>query len=522
MDGHAAAPASTRPWAGMALLALPTFLLGLDATVLYLVLPAMVAELAPSATEALWIMDAYGFLLAGLLVTMGTLGDRVGRRRLLMIGISAFAAVSVFAAFAPSAELLIAARALLGIAGATLMPSTLSLISSMFPDPRQRAAAIGIWVTMFAGGMAAGPIVGGVLVDSFWWGAAFLLAVPIALIVLVLGRAVLPEYRDPSGGRIDLTSVVLSLAAILPIVYAIKHIAGHGLAASATVGIVVGGVAGAAFWRRQRRLADPLLDVTLFHNKAFSVALAVLLIGLVGVGGSMYLVTQYLQLVEGLSPFVAGLWMGPPAIAMFIAAIGAPLLARRIRPGHIMGGTLAISLIGYLLLATAGLNDELAVAAGFAFVYLGLGAIAALGTDIVVGAAPATKSGSAASLSETVQELGIAIGVAVLGSLTTAVYRSQLTTPDSLPPAEATALTDSISSAASIADQLPKGALIEAHQAFTTGMNVAAVVAGLAIAAVTVLCLSMLRHLPRLDQTDQPGHHQLNDGPTILGVKEGT
>ncbi|MFY1593211.1 MFS transporter [Micromonospora sp. WMMD737] len=497
MSGRATAPAGTRAWAGMALLALPTFLLGLDVTVLYLVLPAMAADLAPSATQTLWIMDAYGFLLAGFLVTMGTLGDRVGRRRLLMIGIAAFAAVSVLAAFAPSAELLIAARALLGIAGATLMPSTLSLISNMFPDPQQRAVAIGVWATMFAAGMAAGPIVGGVLVDRFWWGAAFLFAVPVAVIVL-LGRALLPEYADPHAGRLDLTSVALSLTAILPIVYAIKHAAGEGFDASVVIAVVVGVIAGTAFWRRQSRLADPLLDVSLFRNRAFSVALTVLLVGLLGMGGTMYLVTQYLQLVEGLSPFVAGLWMGPPALAMFAAGIGAPVLARRIRPGYVMGGTLGVSLVGYALLATAGLDDELPVAVGFAFVYLGLGAIAALGTDIVVGAAPAAKSGSAASLSETVQELGIAIGVAILGSLTTAIYRTHLTVPAGLSDGEATALIDSLSSAVAIADDLPPAALVDAQLAFTTGLNVATVVAGFSIAAATVLCLRMLRHVPQL------------------------
>ncbi|SCL49376.1 MFS transporter, DHA2 family, multidrug resistance protein [Micromonospora citrea] len=492
----------------MALLALPTVLLGLDVTVLYLVLPAMAADLGPTATQTLWIMDAYGFLLAGFLVTMGTLGDRLGRRRLLMIGVSAFAAVSVFAAFAPNAELLIAARALLGIAGATLMPSTLSLISNMFTDARQRAVAIGVWATMFAVGMAAGPILGGVLVDRFWWGAAFLVAVPIAAVVLVLGRVLLPEYADPRAGRLDLASVALSLAVILPIVYAVKHAAAERLDASVVLAVVVGLIAGVAFWRRQRRLDDPLLDVTLFRNRAFSAALTVLLIGLVGVGGTMYLVTQYLQLVEGLSPFVAGLWMGPPALAMFAAGIGAPMLARRIRPGYVMGGTLGVSLTGYGLLAAAGLGDELPVATAFAFVYLGLGAIAALGTDIVVGAAPASKSGSAASLSETVQELGIAIGVAILGSLATAVYRANLTEPGALSESQAAALADSLSAAVAIADDLPAGALVDAQSAFTTGVNIASLVAGLAIAAATVLCLRMLRHLPRLGHEQHEQHEQ--------------
>ena len=344
MEQVQTARAGLRQWVGWALLALPTGLLGLDVTVLYLVLPAMAADLAPSATQMLWIMDAYGFLLAGFLVTMGTLGDRVGRRRLLMIGIAAFAAVSVFAAFVPTAELLIAARALLGVAGATLMPSTLALISNMFPDPRQRAVAIGVWATMFAGGMAAGPILGGVLVETFWWGAAFLVAVPIAVVVLLLGPAVLPEYRDRvrRAGRSGQRGTVFGggpadrlrrQAGRGPRVERQRHRrCRHGNARG------VGILASAA------PLDNPLLDVALFRNTAFSVALTVLLVGLVGVGGSMYLVTQYLQLVEGLSPFVAGLWMGPPALAMFIAAIGAPCWRRHIRPGYVMGGTLGVSL----------------------------------------------------------------------------------------------------------------------------------------------------------------------------------
>ncbi len=490
--------AGAKQWAGLGLLALPTVLLGLDVTVLYLVAPTMATDLAPSGTQLLWIMDAYGFLIAGLLITMGTLGDRIGRRRLLTIGVLAFAAASVLAAFAPTAEALILARALLGVAGATLMPSTLSLISNMFPDSRQRAVAIGVWATMFALGMAAGPVVGGVLVDAFWWGAAFLLAVPVAVVVVLGAPVLLPEYADPAAGRLDPISVGLSLAAILPVIYAVKDIAAHGIGGVPVVLAVAGIAAGAVFVRRQRGLRDPLLDMSLFADRAFTVALLVLLIGLVGVGGAMYLVTQYLQLVEGLTPFTAGLWMGPPALAMFAAAVGAPLLARRVRPGLLMGATLGVSLIGYGLLATAGLDDQVAVAIGFAFVYLGLGALAALGTDIVVGAAPAAKSGSAASMSETVQELGIAVGVALLGSLTAAVYRARVDTPASLSPESAAAVEDSLGATIALAEDLPAETVAAARLAFTTGLNVAALVAGVAIAATTVLCLRLLRHVPRL------------------------
>ncbi|MFI7075666.1 MFS transporter [Micromonospora sp. NPDC049903] len=499
--------AGGREWAGLGLLALPTLLLGLDVTVLYLVLPSMAEALDPSATQTLWIMDAYGFLIAGFLITMGTLGDRIGRRRLLRIGMTAFAFVSVLAAFAPSAELLIAARALLGIAGATLMPSTLSLISNMFVDVRQRAMAIGVWATMFALGMAAGPVVGGALVDTFWWGAAFLLAVPVAIAVLAGARTLLPEYADPQAGRLDMISVALSLAAILPVVYAVKHAASHGAGARTPVLLVVGAIAGMAFVRRQRHLAAPLLDVTLFADRAFSAALAVLLIGLVGVGGTMYMVTQYLQLVEGLSPFTAGLWMGPPALAMFAAAVGAPLVARRVRPGLVMAATLGSSVLGYALLAAAGPGDTVTVVTGFAAVYLGLGAIAALGTDMVVGAAPATKSGSAAAMSETVQELGIAVGVALLGSLSTALYTARMVAPAGTAPEVADRLTGSLAGALAVADQVPTEAVRAARDAFTTGVNVASAVAGVAIVGASLLCLVALRHVPPLgaDQ-DADGH----------------
>ncbi|NGO68758.1 MFS transporter [Streptomyces boncukensis] len=495
MDAGPSSRAGWRQWAGLAVLALPTALLGLDVTALYLVVPSLAADLRPTATETLWIMDAYGFLIAGFLITMGTLGDRIGRRRLLMIGTAAFGAASVLAAFAPSAPWLIAARALLGVAGATLMPSTLSLISNMFTDARQRASAIGVWATMFALGMAAGPVVGGVLVAHFWWGAAFLIAVPVSVTVLVAAPALLPEYRSDAPPP-DLRSVALSLAALLPAIYAIKHVAAHGVDAQALAAVLLGGGSALAFVRRQLRLPEPLLDIRLFASRAFSAALAVLLVGLVGFGGVMYLVTQYLQLVEGLSPLAAGLWMGPPALAMLIGGIGAPLIAGRLPPGLVMAGTLALSLIGYALLAVAGTDSTPRVVVGFAFLYLGLGVIAALGTDIVVSAAPSQRSGSAAALSETVQELGIAAGVALLGSLTTAIYRSAVETPPGMPRSVAEPYGDSPSGAVPVADRLPGEALRDAQDAFTSGLNTAAIAAGAAVAVASTVCFGALRHIP--------------------------
>ncbi|GAA4674421.1 MFS transporter [Streptomyces chumphonensis] len=494
MRAEPSSRAGWREWAGLAVLALPTALLGLDVTVLYLVIPSLAADLRPTATETLWIMDTYGFLIAGFLITMGTLGDRIGRRRLLMIGTAAFGAASVLAAFAPGAHWLIMARAMLGVAGATLMPSTLSLISDMFTDARQRALAIGAWATMFALGMAAGPVVGGVLVAGFWWGAAFLVALPVSVFVLVAAPALLPESRTDAG-RPDLWSVVLSLTAMLPAVYAIKHVAAHGVDARALTAVLLGGGSAVAFVRRQLRLREPLLDMRLFTNRAFPAALTVLLIGLVGFGGMMFLITQHLQLVTGLTPMAAGLWMGPPALAMLVGGIGAPLVATRVPPGSVMASALALSLVGYAVLALAGTDSRLSVVVGFGFLYFGLGVIAALGTDIVVGAAPPERSGSAAALSETVQELGIAAGVALLGSLTTAIYRTTVEARPGLPRSVVEPYGDSLPGATSVADQLPAGALRHAQDAFVGGLNTAALVAGLAIAGAAVVCFGTLRHI---------------------------
>ncbi|MCW8128577.1 MFS transporter [Microbulbifer halophilus] len=478
--------AGAREWAGLAVLALPTILLGLDVTLMYLALPALASDLQPSSTQALWIMDAYGFMIAGFLITMGTLGDRVGRRRLLMIGAVAFGAASVLAAYSTSAAMLIAARAALGVAGATLMPSTLALISNMFADARQRALAIGVWATMFALGMAAGPVVGGVLLEHFWWGSAFLVAVPVVAILLVAAPVLLPEYRAPQSGQLDLFSVVLSLAATLPAIYGLKESAKDGLGTEPIAALVAGMVFAVWFVHRQRCLANPLLDMRLFTNRAFSAALLILLFGLVGVGGAMLLVTQYLQLVAGLSPLAAGLFMGPPALAMLVGGIASPLISRRIRPSFVVAGALALSATGYFLLAQLDSSGGITLlVAGFSLVYLGLGTIAALGTDLVVSAAPAPKAGSASAMSEMVQELGIAMGVAILGSLTTALYHYRIADqiPGHLPNELSRGVSDSLWAASEIANQLPDGLLVEARAAFTFGFSIA----NLASAAVAII-----------------------------------
>lgn len=496
--------AGIKEWAGLAVLALPTMLLGLDVTILYLALPALAVELQPSSTQALWIMDAYGFMIAGFLITMGTLGDRIGRRRLLMIGAFAFAVASVLAAYAPNAEWLIVARAALGVAGATLMPSTLALISTMFFDLRQRALAIGIWATMFALGMALGPVVGGLLLAPFWWGAAFLVAVPIVIVLLLAAPLLLPEYRNPHAGRLDLLSVLLLLIAILPSIYGIKEFSKTGVTLLVLATLAVGIVGTLLFVRRQKQLLDPLLDLRLFASKTFTAALAILLVGLVGVAGMMLLVTQYLQLVAGYTPLIAGLWMGPPALMMVLAGILAPFFARRIRPAFVIAVALMLSSIGCGLLAQV---DPLSVQAlqvvmGFSLVYLGLGTIAALGTDLVVGAAPQEKAGSASAMSEMVQELGVALGVALLGSLATLLYRVQIANviPGGVTHEVSTALEESLWATKSVAERLPDGILEQAQSAFTQGMNMAATVSGITILALALISAVTLRHVKSIGE----------------------
>lgn len=482
------------------MLALPTLLLAMDVTVLYLAVPHLAVDLRPSGEQMLWITDVYGFMIAGFLVTMGTLGDRIGRRRLLMWGAGAFGMASVAAAYAPSAEALIVARALLGIAGATLMPSTLALISNMFRDARQRGTAIGIWAASMSGGVALGPVVGGALLESFGWGAAFLIAVPVMALLLVGGPLLLPEYRDTTAGRPDLVSVTLSLAAMLTIVYGVKLLS-HGGDPVLSGGIVLAGLAaGVVFWRRQHRLADPVLDVALFRNRALTGALLVLLLGLAATAGTYLFVTRFLQGVEGMSPLAAGLWLVPSSVAMILTSLAAPILVRRLPARVVLAGSLAVSAAGFLLLA---LLDHAAgfplLIAGIVVVYVGQGPIMALSTDGVVSSAPPEKAGSAAAMSETSTELGLALGVAVLGSVGAAVYRqaAPAALPAGLPPEVTSAARDSIEAAVTAVAPLPpaqaEAVLAAAREAFTASLNLVAGIGAAATLALAVLALAALR-----------------------------
>ncbi|WTW92714.1 MFS transporter [Streptomycetaceae bacterium NBC_01309] len=496
------APADRRAWLGLSVLALATLLLSFDVTLLYLAAPQLSADLDPSSTQMLWIMDIYSFMIAGFMVTMGTLGDRIGRRKVLLVGALAFGAASLLAAYAPNAETLIAARALLGVAGASVLPSTLSLIGVLFRDPRQRAFAMGVWAASFSVGIALGPVIGGLMLEAFWWGSVFLIAVPIMGVLLVAGPLVLPEYRNPGAGRLDPTSVVLSLAAILPVVYGIKQIAKHGVDGVSAGALVFGAAMGVWFALRQRRLEHPLLDVRLFADRSFSAALATSTLVGAALGGTYLFITQYLQLVEELSPLESGLWLVPGSLALIATSMLAPVATRRFRPAYVLAVSLLVSAVGYALLTQVGEGGLAVLIVGFVLLYAGTGPEMALATDLVVGSAPQEKAGSASAMHSTGGEFGIAFGVAVIGSIGTAVYRDELSgkIPGTVPADAAGAAEDSMAAAHAAAAELPDGvaqSLMEpARDAFVSGLGAVSVVATVLIVALAGLVLVALRHVP--------------------------
>lgn len=493
------AKATRREWTGLAVIALPCAVYAMDLTVLNLAMPAISAELKPSASQLLWIIDIYGFLVAGFLITMGTLGDRIGRRRLLLIGAAAFGAASLLAAFAKSAEALIAMRALLGVAGATVAPSTMSLIRNMFHDEHERQFAIGLWIASYSAGAAVGPLVGGVLLQFFHWGSVFLVAVPVMALLLLLGPALLPEYRDPDAGRVDPPSVLLSLSAVLATVYALKHLAEYGGSWPAA-GIGVSGLAlGAAFVRRQGRLAYPLLDMRLFGSTAFSAAITAYGLTSLAMMGVYIFIAQYLQLVRGLTPLEAGFATLPWALAFIVGSLAAPRLARRMARLTLLKWSLVLSALGFVLLVgTPGPWGLAVMICGAVVMSLGMAPVIAIGNEMMITAAPPERAGAASAMAETAAEFSGAAGIAVFGSLGTVIYAWALARElaADLPTDAAQAALATIGGAAASAQALGGSAgaalLASARDAFTLTLQIAAVVGALIVALACVFTVRIL------------------------------
>ena len=501
--------ATRREWIGLAVLALPCLLYSMDLTVLNLAVPKLSADLHPSSSELLWIIDIYGFVIAGSLITMGTLGDRIGRRRLLLIGAAAFGVTSVLAAFSTSPEMLIATRALLGLAGATLAPSTLSLIRNMFLDPRQRTVAISVWITSYSAGAAIGPPLGGVLLEYFWWGSVFLLAVPVMVLLLILGPKLLPEFRDPNAGKPDLLSAALSLVAVLLVIYGLKQTAEHGLSWGAAGFIVAGLFVAGLFLRRQLTIPDPLIDLRLFRAPAFSASLATYMLGGLVMFGSFVFIAQYLQLVKGLSPLSAGLWTMPFAGAFIVGSMVTPLFVRRAKPSLVVASGLAVAAAGFALLSQIDASSALTMLVlAFVVFSLGLAPVFTLTTDLMIGAAPPERAGAASAISETCAEFGGALGIAVLGSIGTAIYRSEMSDalPAGVPPESAETARSTLGGAVSVAEQLPSTlgmhVLDTARAAFSQSLELTAMLSAALTLLTAVVVTVALRHVQPASERD--------------------
>ncbi|HZI40122.1 MAG TPA: MFS transporter [Gemmatimonadaceae bacterium] len=506
--------AGRREWTGLAVISLACLLYSMDLTVLHLAVPRLTLDLKPSSVQLLWIIDIYGFLIAGSLITAGTLGDRIGRRRLLLIGAALFGVASIVAAFSRSAGMLIATRALLGVAGATIAPSTLSLIRNMFEHPRQRTTAISVWIMSFSLGGAIGPLLGGIMLEHFWWGSVFLISVPVMILILIAGPILLPEYRDPNAGKLDLASAALSLTAVLTIVYGLKLIAQNGIGAVAVTSIVIGVGLGGVFVHRQRRLADPLIDLRLFRIPTFRASLVMYGGCILNMFGGFLFLPQYLQLVLGLSPIRAGVWTLPWAIGFIIGSLATPTMARRVRPAPLMAWGLVLSAVGYFLLASVrGIAGPLPLFALATFLLsLGASPLFTLTNDIIIGSAPPERAGAASGISETCAELGGALGIAFFGSIGVAVYRGLLgvSLPNGLPPDVADVAMSTLGGAVAMSRQLPAAvgaALVEAaSEAFVRGLVICSTISGVGSVALAVFAAVTFRSAGLAPQPT--GEHQ--------------
>ncbi|MEP6746635.1 MAG: MFS transporter [Bacteroidota bacterium] len=474
--------AGTREWFGLVALAIPTLLLSIDTSVLYLALPALSVDLKANSAQQLWIMDIYGFMIAGLLITMGSLGDRIGYRRLLITGSTAFGFASVLAAFSQSSIMLIIARAIMGMAGATLMPSTLALIRNMFVNPKQRGTAISVWMSCFMAGMIAGPLVGGLVLEHFRWGTVFLIDVPVVIVVIFAGPVLVREYHHGDARPLDIPGVIFSLAAILPFVYGLTELSRNNFQLIPILSILAGGIFGIAFVYRENATPNSLIDFSLFTTSSFRITLIAMMLTAAIMGGTALFMAQYLQMVTGLSPFYAGLWMIPQAIGMITGSMVVPLIVSKIRPGIIITTGFLISAVGMLVIAfVPAINGLTLLETGFVMAVTGASPILVLGTGLIIGASPPKKAGAAASVAETGNQLGIALGVAFLGNTGAFFYQKVManTIPASLTGSAWKTAHESIMGATSVAAGLPGQRsvtlIVSAKEAFVKGLHVVAV-----------------------------------------------
>ncbi|MEW2357303.1 MFS transporter [Spirillospora sp. NPDC029432] len=510
-DAAVPPPAHPRRWAGLAVLSASLLLITMDITILNVALPAMSADLRPDSVQLLWIVDVYALVVSGLLVTVAALGDRWGRRRMLLAGFTVFGLASAGILVTDGANQVIAIRALLGLGGAMIMPSTLSMIRHLFTEPKERATALGVWAATAAVGSAVGPIVGGALLEHFSWHSAFLVNVPVMVVAIVAGMVLLPESRAPRPGRWDAVGTVLSIAGMVALVYAIKHFGKEGFGdpgalAAAAIAVVL--LPLFVVWCL--RVPNPILEVRLFGRRAFSAGSIAALCTSLAVAAVLLLLAQWMQLVEGHGPLEAGVRLLPAAVGAAIVSPAAPWLAGRIGTRTVLAGGLVVSGSGFLVMAFGPRPLSYAtVAIALALVGAGMGSLAIASAVIMVGAPP-EKAGSAAAVDEVSYELGAALGVAVLGSVAAAVYRADLSFPwlaeRGVTGAAAADARESLGGAMEVARHAgPAGAevMARAQAAFTTSLEGASLAGG----ALMVLTGLLVWWLAPRDLDVSAGHH---------------
>lgn len=499
--------ATARTWAGLVVLLVPAVLTSMDISVLFVAGPTITRDLRLTPTQWLWAMDLYGFVMAGLLIAMGSLGDRIGRRRLLLIGAAAFGVASALLAFAPTAELLIAGRGTLAVGGATLAPATLSLVRGLFPDETDRRTALGAWTVAFSGGAVCGPIIAGVLLDHFWWGSVFLINVPAMIALLIAAPFLVPESRAPTGARFDLLGAVTSLIGILCLVFALKDVVLHGLNGVAALSAFIGVATMIIFLSWQRRSLAPLVDLSLFRSRFFSGGVLANVTVAAVTGGVGVLVFPYLQVVLGLSPFWSAICGLPPLAGSFLGAASATRLARFVPERAVISLGLICCAIGLALVAAAAPSSILwQFLAGYTVIIFSAGLTATMANSLVIGHSTADRVGAAAGISESSNQLGTAAGIAVLGGLSTAIYREEFANHGTAAPeAAARSLSDAVLTAQAMPQATSNALLQRAYSAYVDGLATAAFASSL-VACVLAVCLSIAlrRSWPPSSSTAKP------------------
>lgn len=508
------ATASVRPraavgganrWVVLVVLCVSLLLVALDATVLHVAVPAVTADLNPSGVQLLWIVDAYPLVCAALLILFGTLGDRIGRRRVLLAGYGLFAAASAVAAFAGSPTVLIGARALLGIGGAMIMPATLSILRAVFPDRRERAVAIGAWTAVAAVGAAVGPVLGGFLVEHFWWGSVFLINLPLLAVIVPLGRFVLPESKGSSDGPWDVLGALMAAAGVLGLVFGVKRVgAGEApLGVTTLVPLCAGAALLVLFVRRQRRRANPLIDMRMFARPTFSVSIGCIVLAMLALVGLELIAVQYLQLVLGLSPLETGLRLLPLTFAAMAAGATGSLTLRRVGPRRMVSCGFVLTAAAVLLLVMMGQHDRPGLLTA-AFVLLGFGVQSTLfgAYESMLSEAPADQAGGAAAIGETSYQLGAGMGIALLGSVMNASYAPAMSSVKGVPRADGTAASQSLGEAYQVSARLggPAGDTLRtvARHAFVHGLHITLLVSAglLLLGALAALRLPRVMECP--------------------------